>query len=209
MDFKPLPQNDPRLREHCINLTKRELMSAVQQHEISQLLEFVQGRSTAHSRGANARVQPGTVGLSMNQVGVMKSICIVDLSIGRRGYTDLHVLVNPRILWQSKTSLQRVEGCVNFTTIWGKTRRSKAIKVAALDRSGNELMLAVSGWPAILLQHEIDHLHGRLFVDRLVDPSRADLVKPSEFANYKKDKESWTKSIDVTDIIVEDTTSIL
>ena len=208
MELSAVLQNDPRLRQPCADLTKSQLASKPQQAEISALWAYVQkrGLKTLGQR-RRPRTRPGTVGLSMNQVGILKRICIVDLSIGKRGYNDLHVLVNPEIIWKSKTSVERIEGCVNFTTIWGKTIRSRTVKVKALDRSGNELTMKLTGWPAILLQHEIDHLNGRLFIDRLVDPSRADLVPENEFADYRKNKSAWAKTIDVRADIVADTTA--
>jgi peptide deformylase len=112
------------------------------------------------------------------------------------------VLVNPRIVWRSKTTVEKAEGCVNFTTIWGKTRRSNTVKVEAWDRSGNEIALKVTGWPAALLQHEVDHLNGRLFIDRLVDPTAADLVEVHEYDAYRKDKGEWTKKVDVTKRVI-------
>ena len=208
MSFKPLEQGDPRLRQACKQLTKKELTQKNQQAEVSRLLEYVGGRGNKSVPGVSPdRTRPRVVGLSANQVGVMKRISIVDLAIGKRGYYDTFVLINPKIVWRSKSTLERVEGCVNFTTIWGKTKRSKTVKVEALDRSGNEISLKLTGWPAILLQHEVDHLNGHLFIDRLVDPERADLVAPSEFAAYKKTKEDWPKTIDVSHHIVADTTA--
>jgi peptide deformylase len=134
----------------------------------------------------------------------MKQICIVDMSIGRRGYYDLHVLVNPKIVWRSQTMVEKAEGCVNFPTIWGKTRRSATVRVEALDRSGNEIKLKVTGWAAVLLQHEVDHLNGRLFIDRLPDPTQADLVGAGEYKNYRKQKSSWLAKIDVSDRVILD-----
>jgi peptide deformylase len=114
----------------------------------------------------------------------------------------LHVLVNPKIVWRSKTTIEKHEGCVNFPAIWGKTRRSGTVRVEALDRSGNVITLKVTGWVAVLLQHEIDHVNGRLFIDRLIDPARADLVRAGEFQNYRKQKSAWTAKIDVSGRVI-------
>ena len=129
----------------------------------------------------------------------MKQICAVDLSIGRQGYSDMYVLVNPRVVWASKSVVAKPEGCVNFPEVWGITHRSRSVKVQALDRSGNELELKLSGWPAVLLQHEIDHLNGRLFIDRLPDPSKAHHVAEGEYPAYRKVKPAnWTHFVDVS-----------
>jgi peptide deformylase len=199
MPIVALAEDDPRLREASVLLSRRELHLREQQTEIDELLDFVYGKGNKKvPRAARDRNRPGTVGLSANQVGIMKQICVVDLSIRRRGYFDLHVLVNPRIVWRSKTTVEKTESCVNFTTIWGKTRQSNIVQAEAWDRSGNEISLKLTGWGAVLLQHEVDHLGGRLFIDRLADPVRADLVLPSEYLAYRKDKVEWPNKIDVS-----------
>lgn len=205
MSLAPLDERDQRLRETCAFLSRRDLHLAAQQAEIDELLDFVYGKTNKRVRGvARDRARPSTVGLSANQVGIMKQICIVDLSIGRRGYFDLQVLVNPRIVWSSKTSVHKSEGCVNFTTIWGKTRRSQRVRVEAWDRSGHAITLDVDGWAAALLQHEVDHLNGRLFIDRLIDPKQADLVQEGEYVDYRKDRGIWPVKVDVSARIVAD-----
>lgn len=204
MILTPLDQHDPRLRQVCAEVTKAQLRERQQQHEIDALINYVYGvvdQSAGHESGDRSR--PRTVGLSANQVGIMKQICVVDMAIGRKGYHDVRVLVNPRIIARSKAEQRKPEGCVNFVTTWGVTVRSRTVEVLALDRSGNELLMKLTGWPAILLQHEVDHLHGRLFIDRLPDPTRAHRVTLSEYAEYRKMKpEQWTKLVDVSAQVV-------
>jgi len=171
-----------------------------QQLEIEALLDYVSGVVNKNTLGARRdHSRPITVGLSANQAGIMKQICVVDLSIGRKGYTDLYVLVNPRVAWRSKARVARTEGCVNFPTTWGVTNRATSVRVSAWDRSGNELELKLGGWPASLLQHEIDHLEGLLFIDRMPDPGHAHLVQPEEYSVYRKSKpDEWESYIDMS-----------
>lgn len=200
MTLTPLDQHDPRLRQTCATLTKAQLRDRQQQLEIDALLDFVYGMVNKDLPGV--RRNPGlptTVGFAGNQAGIMKQICAVDLSIGRQGYSDMYVLVNPKVVWSSKSVVEKPEGCVNFPEVWGLTHRSRSVKVEALDRSGNEIELKLTGWPAVLLQHEIDHLNGRLFIDRLPDPSKAHLVSKGDYESYKKAKPAhWSKYIDVS-----------
>lgn len=200
MTLTSLSQRDPRLRQVCAPISKAQLRERDLQLEIDALLDFVYGVARKDLPGARRDLsRPNTVGLSANQVGIMKRICVADLSIGRHGYSDVHVLINPQIISESRSQVERPEGCVNFSCTWGITRRSRSVKVAALDRSGNELELKLTGWPAVLIQHEIDHLNGYLFIDRLIDPTKAHLVEPKEYAAYRKVKpEHWTKCEDVT-----------
>lgn len=200
MTLMPLDQHDPRLRQRCAPLSKPQLRLREQQLEIDALLNYVRGvvnKDTANGRREHTR--PSTVGLSANQAGIMKQICVVDLSIGRKGYTDLYVLVNPKIIWKSKGKLTRTEGCVNFPTTWGLTNRATSVKVGAWDRSGNELSLRLSGWPASLLQHEVDHLDGLLFIDRMPDPAHAHHVDPEDYPVYRKLKpQQWHSFVDMS-----------
>jgi peptide deformylase len=197
MVLTPLDQNDPRLRQACAPVERSALRRKDQQLEIDALLEFVYGRPP-EEEGPQAP-QPMTVGLSANQVGIMKQICVVDLSIGRRGYHDVYVLINPTVVWSSRMMAERTEGCVNFPHWWGVTLRPARLRVQAWDRSGNEITLGVSGWPATLLSHEIDHLKGHLFIDRLRNPHEAHLVEASDYPVYRKTRKGeWTKTVDVS-----------
>ena len=201
MLLQPLLESDPRLRVVCADLSKKQLSLKEQQVEIDALLNYVDGHGNKGVATPQNKDQQSVVGLSANQVGLMKQICIVDLSIGHRGYHDLHALINPRITWRSKGTLMKNEGCVNFPTLRGLTLRARTIKVEALDRSGNEMTLKLTGWPAVLLQHEVDHLNGHLFIDRLLDPAKADLVPEGEYKNYRLQKNDWKRKIDVSSLI--------
>jgi peptide deformylase len=200
MVLSPLKQEDPRLRQICAFVSKSQLRSREQQLEIDALVNFMYAEPGKILQSEGLRHSaPTTVGLSANQVGIMKQICAVDLSIGRRGYSDVYILVNPKLIWWSKALVERPEGCVNFDHVWGITQRSRSVRVSALDRSGNELELKLTGWPATLLQHEIDHLEGRLFIDRLKNPANAHYVADDDFSRYHKGKpNNWTKLVDVS-----------
>lgn len=193
---------DPKhkiLRSACKEIPKRDLRKTSVQQEIESMIDFVYGNNNkGKARSRNASM---TVGLSANQVGISKKISVVDLAIGKRGYSDVHVLINPEIVWQSQSVLENCEGCVNLPTIWGYVKRSKRIKVKALDRSGNELLLTVTGWPAVLLQHEIDHLNGKLFIEKLPDPKKAFLVEEGDYQKFKQKKKEWRKFVDVSEIV--------
>jgi peptide deformylase len=147
------------------------------------------------------RSVPSVVGLAANQLGLPYRIIIVDLGIGRKKYNDLHVLVNPEITWSSKSLIRKDEGCVNLKYIRGMVPRSKRVKVSCLDRSGNKINFDLNGWAAVLLQHEVGHLNGELFIDHLDDPKKAHLVEDGDFLQYKKEKNEWNKLIDVSDLV--------
>lgn len=75
------------------------------------------------------------------------------------------VLVNPRIVSTSERRNTKEEGCLSVPGKYGPIERWTKIRVKALDRNGNQLDLKLKGWPARVMQHEIDHLNGTLYVD--------------------------------------------
>lgn len=107
---------------------------------------------------------PG-VGLAAPQVGVGRRVAVVDLSVGKDPRA-LHVLVNPRIT-ENEGLASDVEGCLSLPGITDKVDRPERVRVEALDAAGNPFELKAEEWLARALCHEIDHLDGVLFVDRL------------------------------------------
>ncbi len=143
MNLRVVKPTDTILRTKCSPVSKKELRTKNMQNLIDELLNFVYGSSNKGKERITKK--PMTVGLSVNQVGIPKRIAIVDLAIGKKTYNDLYVLINPEILWHSKTLIEKSEGCVNLPNVWGYVKRYKKIKIKALDRSGNELILMLQG----------------------------------------------------------------
>lgn len=107
---------------------------------------------------------PG-VGLAAPQVGVSRRVAVVDLSVGKDP-GELHVLINPKVLEQEGLASD-VEGCLSLPGITDKVDRPERVRVAAVDAAGEPFELEAEGWLARAVFHEIDHLDGVLFVDRL------------------------------------------
>jgi peptide deformylase len=117
---------------------------------------------------------PG-VGLAANQVGVARRVAVIDLSVGkRRG--ELHVLINPEIV-ETIGEITEEEGCLSVPDLVETVRRPEGVTARYLDRSGEERRIFGQGLMARALSHEIDHLNGRLFVDRLRGLKRDRILK--------------------------------
>jgi len=115
------------------------------------------------------------VGLAAPQVGIRKRICVVDVSAGQRP-EDLLVLVNPA--FEARDGLQlELEGCLSLPGIEATVARPARVRVRHLDRDGRERTLVGDGLLARALQHEIDHLDGVLFLDRLRGLKRDMIVR--------------------------------
>jgi peptide deformylase len=101
------------------------------------------------------------IGLAAPQVGILKRIIVL------RTENHPQVLVNPEILEKSKEKEIMEEGCLSFPGLYLKIKRAKRVKVEALDEKGEKIKIQAEGLPARIFQHEIDHLDGILFIDRL------------------------------------------
>jgi len=107
----------------------------------------------------------GGVGLAANQVGVAQRVLVVDVPL-EEGERAVHALINPVVKRRTGT-ISGEEGCLSVPGIWEDVTRSGRVVVEALDEQGSKLVLDVEGYLARAIQHELDHLDGVLFVDRL------------------------------------------
>ena len=108
---------------------------------------------------------PG-IGLAAPQVGIGQSFLIYDIAPREDGQ-DLHVLVNPRIISSEGEILSEGEGCLSVPDFRADVKRAERILVEGVDRDGNPLRFEAEGLQAIVIQHEMDHLDGTLFIDRI------------------------------------------
>ena len=109
---------------------------------------------------------PG-LGLAASQVGVPKRLLVYDLTCEEGKRTGLHVLVNPKIITSDGKTVSENEGCLSVPELRADVKRAALVTVEAQDRTGKPITIDAGGLLAILLQHEIDHLNGILFLDRI------------------------------------------
>ncbi|MBS1146323.1 MAG: formylmethionine deformylase [Proteobacteria bacterium] len=105
---------------------------------------------------------PG-IGLAATQVNVHERVVVIDIS---ETHDDLLVLINPEIIAQSGTE-ESEEGCLSVPGIYDRITRAERVSVRALDRNGKSFELKADGLLAVCIQHEMDHLVGKVFVDYL------------------------------------------
>lgn len=115
------------------------------------------------------------LGLAGVQVGILKRIIVIDL------YDDVSkfCLINPEIVEKSKETVELEEGCLSYPNQFGKVVRSEKVKVKALDLNGKKVTLEAEGLLAQALQHEIDHLNGEVFKDKIL-PGTFEIITPQE-----------------------------
>lgn len=114
------------------------------------------------------------VGLAAVQVGILKRIIVIDLYEEGTQF----VLINPIIIKEKGEQLCD-EGCLSYPNQFGKVRRPKEITVEALDLDGKKVRVKGKDLLAQALSHEIDHLNGKVFVDK-VEPGTLETIKPSD-----------------------------
>jgi peptide deformylase len=108
---------------------------------------------------------PG-LGLAANQVGVLRRLMVLDVSHRDGGPRDLKVILNPCIT-AAEGEIIREEGCLSVADFAAEVRRHARVTVSGLDREGNPLKISGEGLLAVVIQHEVDHLNGILFIDRI------------------------------------------
>lgn len=110
-----------------------------------------------------------SVGVAAPQIGVCRRVVVVDVShskLGRDNHHGLLVMVNPEILEKEGRETMR-EGCMSVPDYTGNVVRAHSILVQFLDRDGIDRVIRASGFEAVAIQHELDHLDGILFLDRV------------------------------------------
>jgi len=149
----------PVLRESARALTREELASDRVQGLIDDMVDTMRDASGA--------------GIAANQVYEPVRICVVEVNKNPRyPYKPdwpLTILVNPVALPSTDETFMNFEGCLSVPNLRGEVPRLAGVRVRAWDRTGAELDFDVKGLTAGTFQHELDHLDGKLFVDRVAD----------------------------------------
>ncbi len=123
-----------------------------------------------------------TVGIAAPQIGELVRVIAIDASKNKKGQKINHgelVMVNPEIVeWSS--IIKTREGCLSVPDYTGNVNRARKITVKYFDLDGNEHRFDTEGFEAVVLQHEIDHLDGILFIDRIIS-RRTDLFRRKNY----------------------------
>lgn len=161
-----LQVGEPVLRQKARPLSGGEIAGP----EIRKII--AQMRETMHAG-------PG-VGLAAPQIGFPLQLAVIEdleeyhkdispaqLAQRERRPVPFHVIINPRIRESSEDGREFFEGCLSLTGFLAVVPRARTVRVECLDEHGRQQVISASGWYARILQHEIDHLNGTLYVDRM------------------------------------------
>lgn len=121
--------------------------------------------------------EAGGVGLAAPQIDVPLRVAVIETlpDLDEEGNEiedsrEKYVIVNPEIVWESREVVDGIEGCLSIPGYVGEVTRATSIRVRAQDRHGKKIRLRMYDWDARIFQHEIDHLDGILYIDRLTAP---------------------------------------
>jgi peptide deformylase len=104
---------------------------------------------------------------------------------------ELFVIVNPEIFWRSRETTKGIEGCLSIPGYLGEVERHESIRVRGQDRNGRKLRLRLYDWTARIFQHEIDHLNGELYIDKLTGPEN--IWTEEEFEKMREAKQKGSE----------------
>ena len=119
---------------------------------------------------------PG-IGLAANQVGILKQIVTINFEDKENNKKANYILFNPSIIHYSKETIVMEEGCLSLPEQYADIERPKKINIEYINENKQSITREVDGYEARILQHEIDHLSGKLFVDYLSSLKRNILIK--------------------------------
>jgi peptide deformylase len=162
----------PVLRQVTGELTRQELQSPSMQRLIDDMIETMK--------------EYDGVGLAADQVHEAKQIAVLEVADNPRypnkPEVPLQVLINPKITPLSGAMEDDWEGCLSIPELRGKVPRYTSIRVQAWGRDGQERDFTAEGFHARVIQHEFDHLHGKVYLDRMHDFATLSFLQ--EFARY-------------------------
>jgi peptide deformylase len=181
MMLKIVQAGEPVLRRRARDLTPEEMTSPAVRQLISLMRETM-------------RDAPG-VGLAAPQVGVDVRLAVIEdraeyqaglspeeLAAREREPVDFHVIINPRLIVEDPEPVEFFEGCLSVSGFSALVRRARAVRVEAFNENGEAISLQARGWYARILQHEIDHLDGMLYIDRM---------EPRSFSTLENHRRHW------------------
>jgi peptide deformylase len=185
--LEAIPPESSALNELSDSIPQEHIASLETQWLIDEMLSFANGLQGDKKRRT-------MVGLAAPQIGANKRVIVVDVNntgTGIEETTDLRVFLNPCITKRSnKTEIGR-EGCFSAGNVCGIVDRATGITVEAVDRNGEVVREDYNGFTARIFQHEIDHLDGVRFPDRINDDTRLHWVEPDQFGDYRERWRSW------------------
>ena len=156
-----LPNPDLRKRSQKVGLITAEIK------------EIIQAMKDATTDWDQSREHEVGVALAAPQIDKLLKIIVVRDNFDSKDDQNFTVFINPEITKFEGEQVEDFEGCLSVPDLYGKVLRYNKVKVKALDSNGREFRITAEGFLARIFQHEIDHLHGKLFIDHIKNDTDA------------------------------------
>lgn len=193
MRLKIVQVGEPVLRQRAKPLSRDEIRSDSTRRLIDDM------RETMYDA-------PG-VGLAAPQVGLSIQLAVIEdreewlanvaeeqLDERERRPVPFHVIINPKIVESSRGNVEFFEGCLSFTGFSAVVSRARRVRVECLNESGDARIIDASGWYARILQHEIDHLLGNIYIDRMASRTFTSMDNFNRFWQGKRIEDALAES---------------
>lgn len=182
-----VPPSDSLLTMPSASVHIEHIHSEETQSIIERLFDIAKGNQVNLGNGV-------MVGLAAPQIGIMKRIIVIDMGVDedRKNLGNLVAYINPEIVWYSDEIVYGTEGCYSVDEhLDGKIPRAESVRIKAFDRDGNSIDRVFSGFTARIFQHEIDHLSGIRFPDRVGENGILHWIPDQQYDQYLKQWEEW------------------
>jgi peptide deformylase len=180
-----VPPSSEVLNQIADPIPPEDILSRETQQLIDRLYRVAYGRQ------GDAKY-PTLVGLAAPQIGVSKRVAIIGINdVGGGEQPELREYINPEIIEISDDTEVGREGCFSTSRVCGIVERAKKITIKALNRKGDDVIETFEGFPARVAQHEIDHLNGVRFPEKISDDSKLHWVEEGEFGDYRVHWRDW------------------
>jgi peptide deformylase len=155
-------------------------------HKVAKPVQLVDARiKTLISDMLQTMYDAKGIGLAATQVDVHERLIVIDVS---EEHNEPLVLINPELTWTSAETHLNEEGCLSVPGIYDGVQRFDSVKVTALDGEGQSRTVAAEGLLAVCIQHEMDHLMGKVFVEYL-SPLKRNRIKKKMLKAQREDKD--------------------
>lgn len=186
-NYNLLAPYDLKLNNIAEEVTDKELTSPGLKSLVDRMLGLVRGEQFSEDQ------RRSMVSLAATQLGANKRVIVVNVAAtgGIETNAEYRVFINPKLLMGSEDKYLDKEGCYSTGRVWGAVYRSNKVGVQYHNTDGEVHTAEYDGFVARMMQHEIDHLNGVRFPDRIVDDNNLHWVELGQYGEYVQNWQNW------------------
>ncbi|HSW98507.1 MAG TPA: peptide deformylase [Candidatus Saccharimonadales bacterium] len=183
---------DPQLNNRAQTVPPEKITAPQFQELVARMYAIA---ADQRRKGDGRKKRRTLVGLAAPQIGEPWRIILIDTKVGmdRRHYGKLECFINPVVVWRSRETVEEREGCFSTGPVWGLVRRPLALKIRGLGADGVLREKILEGFSARIAAHEIDHLDGIRFPERITSDRKRHWVHTEELLDYPDRTKQWPR----------------